>query len=77
MTKYTIVKNAPPPNTCKSNSYPFRDMKIGDCFDTEAIEELRVRPAASYFSKRNPGFKFSVRRHNGGVRVWRIAPKKD
>lgn len=57
------------------NSYPFRDMKIGDRIfvpDSEAGE--RIRSAASYFSLRNPEYRFTVRREGNGYRAWRIEP---
>lgn len=70
----TVEKGRPIPPPTKSK-YPFRDMEIGDSFwvpdgrNAEATKN-NVRSAATCYSRRNGG-RFTVRRDNGGYRVWR------
>ena len=52
--------------------YPFAQMAIGDSFFVADISSLKLSSAASYWDKRH-GTKFTVRKVDGGVRVWRIA----
>lgn len=60
----------------KKNAYPLRAMDVGDSFLVPAngsdVSVLRNRLAASvrYVSMQN-GWKFSVRKVEGGLRVWR------
>ena len=79
---YEIEKGVPiPPDgrgmqrggvKCK---YPWVDMSIGDSFEAGPYDpdlKNNVAAAASQYAKRN-GVKFTLRKHNRGLRVWRIA----
>lgn len=73
-----VVSDIPIPNTrgLQYGKWPFREMKIGDSFfaplEQAGAAGQIVRPAVSWFSKRNPGFLFVTRKTDGGFRVWRI-----
>jgi hypothetical protein len=68
---FTIEKNVPHAVAVRT-TYPFAKMDVGDSFfvpygpDTE-----KIISAASYSGKRN-GRKFSIRKTDGGKRVWRV-----
>lgn len=50
--------------------YAWRSMEIGDSFVTN---KKSVAAAAAYFSRRNPEFKFAVRKIDASQwRVWRV-----
>lgn len=56
------------------NKYPFKDMNVGDSFFVDAnIDKpmTSIYGNAYMFGKKHK-MKFSLRRMNGGVRVWRI-----
>ena len=56
--------------------YPFRQMKVGDCFHVEDRKSFdRARTAAYVFSTRYPEYKFSCKingPHLEGGRIWRV-----
>lgn len=73
--KYQIEKNVPIP---KQRKYPFPAMKAGDSFFIPASsnEELdkvrrRVSVVATMHNKKT-NKKFTLRKVEGGVRVWRV-----
>ena len=67
-----IDKNIPIPAIVgRYMDWPFGEMKVGDSILVEKDSVLKVRTAASYFSKRNPEFCFTVRRHGDAYRCWR------
>lgn len=75
---FDIEKGVPPlPKTYNARKYPFSLMEESDSFfitsDDSGILQRRLTASCAGFSKRNPGKKFSVRKVDGGVRVWRIA----
>ena len=72
MSEFKIDKDVPIPEGAgkKSYKYPFSEMEVGDSFFTDVLRE-KLYPAASYYGKRN-GKKFSIRKMEGGYRVWRI-----
>ena len=72
-----VEKGIKVPQLPKHNRYPFKDMTVGDSFmvsynEMPAGGAQNVRTAAYHTGKIN-GTKFTVRRVDGGVRVWRIA----
>ena len=77
MTAYELDKNVPMPKA--SSKYPFEDMDVGDSFfvadgDDENWKTLRkMRGASNWASKKFPDTKYSVRKVDNGVRVWRTA----
>jgi len=54
--------------------YPFRSMEVGDSFhaDVSAAEAKKIQYAATAYSRRN-GVKFTTRRSDTGVGIWRTA----
>lgn len=77
---YKIERNVPVPKSTAGAraKYPFREMKIGDSFfapATQGMNRNRIASAATYFGIRHPGYRFSIRKVEGGWRVWRVAPK--
>ena len=62
------------------NRYPLLSMSVGDSFyiptlDNESVRkaENRVRGSIRYAALRT-GAAFSIRRVDGGIRVWRVIP---
>jgi len=55
--------------------YPFSDMEPGDSiFFPSAKNALSARVAAvRYAQKHNPGWVFTLRKINGGWRLWRAS----
>ena len=74
---YKIEKGIRPVKDGRSGNirYPFRAMKVGDSFFVPIAEanegSMRMSPYA--FSKRNPEYKFSIRKLKDGYRVWRVS----
>jgi hypothetical protein len=54
------------------SKYPFRQMEIGDSFFVENGNGRILRPAASNAGLA-AGRKYTVRKVDGGYRVWRTA----
>ena len=76
MSKYKIEKNIPVP--CASNKggllkYPWPEMEVGDHIFVPGKKTGDIMAASRGWSKRNaPGWKFTARAVDGGVRIWRI-----
>lgn len=70
MQEPEITKSVPIPSD-KSTKYPFRKLKIGESFVVSPDKEMSVRSSANYYSK-NFGSKFTARKTDEGIRVWRI-----
>ncbi len=74
---FKIEKNIPMLKCEGSYKYPFPIMKVGDSFfvplngSTLSIVGNNVRTAARYYHTKNDS-KFTVRKADDGVRVWRI-----
>lgn len=75
MSDYKIDNGLPIPASRNTDGgkYPLRKMAIGDSFIVPLVTRDKVYPAVSYFSKRNPPYKFTIRKTDDGYRVWRIA----
>ena len=72
MQQFQIEKGVPIPGAGRSAAkYPLAEMEVGDSFFTD-VERDRIYTAVSYFGYRN-NKKFSVRKVDGGFRVWRTA----
>lgn len=86
LTKFAIEKGIPRPSGYNPRgggpTYPFEKMVVGDSFFVPAKDEIdlhvmakRLRSAAA--DSRLPwtknGEKYSVRKLDGGIRVWRVA----
>lgn len=70
---YQIEKGIPLPEKKenKSEKYPFDDMVVGDSFLVPSAERSAVTPRVAYYHEKFPDRRFSSRKVNGGVRVWR------
>lgn len=71
---YKIEKNIPMPLIRGFRMYPYREMKVGNSIfipDSD-VPPSGAYPAPHYFAKRNPEYKFTVRKVEGGFRIWRI-----
>ena len=53
--------------------YPWRAMEVGDSFFVQTGARSSVLPQAAHEAGKRLGMKFSVRRVEGGLRVWRTA----
>lgn len=70
-----IESHIPIPETkVKKQKFPFREMNIGDSFSFPLLYYKIVINNSSNFSKRNPEYKFKVRKeeNNERVRIWRV-----
>jgi hypothetical protein len=48
-------------------------MKVGDSFEVEVAEGMKIRQALSHWRRRTKSrFKFTSRTKNGRMRFWRI-----
>jgi len=73
----TIDKGVPvPPLRTRVSKYPWPSMAVGDSFFVEATpEEMKSRAASlsrgATAAGKKLGTQFTVRKMDGGVRVWR------
>ncbi len=69
-----IEKGVPVPTQPINNVYSFGAMEIGDSFILDQAQTDRVRPAASVYKRRHPGWDYTSRTQpDGSVRIWRTA----
>ena len=66
-----IEKNIPIPSDRKRNSYPYKQMDVGESF---FVPDIRIQVVCNnnYRANKITGMKFTARREGNGVRVWRI-----
>lgn len=78
MTVFTIDKDVPIPTGTALDRFPFSKMEIGDSFfvPKDDISENTVRAYVSRYSKDRDDVAYKVGVVEGGVRVWRVEPKK-
>jgi uncharacterized protein (DUF2249 family) len=68
---YEIEKGIPMPKSSEYEAkYPFAKMEVGDSFRVEERRESVASAARSYGCR--IGKKFSVRKEEGGMRIWRV-----
>ena len=65
-----IQKNVQLTNKTRAYIYPYRDMEVGDSFFVPNGKMGTVN-AANYRAYKRLGWKFSARKVEGGIRVWR------
>lgn len=74
---YKIEKQIPIPEGSGMGAvrkYPFREMEIGDSFDTGSVAPSKVRCAASaYGSRHNTKYTVRIDAASGGYRCWRVS----
>ena len=78
MSDFKIEKGIPMPH--KKTLYPTHEMEVGDSFFVPCSDEKKTRTQnriSNAYIKRHGAGKFSSRRVEGGVRVWRIEEKDD
>mgnify|MGYP000511689534 FL=1 len=61
------------PGVGRPARYPFASMMPGDSFLVGQVDAQRARLAASAWKRRFPGFDYTTRAEDGGLRVWRTA----
>ncbi|MBB4039134.1 hypothetical protein GGR34_000769 [Microvirga flocculans] len=66
-----IEKGIPIPNAHRERRYPWGDMEVGDSIFIPNTTSERIAPTAHDYGRRHKR-KFSVRKVEGGVRVWRV-----
>ncbi len=52
--------------------YPFLEMEVGDSFFVPGFSSKDMSGSLTRVRKLHPGWKFTTRTIDGGVRVWRI-----
>jgi len=72
MFEIEIEKGVPQPDA-KTGKYPFRQMEVGDSFFAP-LGSSDPNPFNTYATAKRikDGRKYSVRRVDGGIRVWRV-----
>lgn len=74
---FAIEKGTPIPKLGElQRLYPFGQLEVGECLlipVSTGAQVRSIRCAANIFARKNPGYRFTVRKMNDGVRVWRIA----
>ena len=71
MEKIKIDKSVPMPSGRKGKcKWPWHEMKVGDSFFAKGYDHNSFSGSRAVIQMRT-GFKFSIARQNGGVRVWR------
>ncbi len=76
--EFKIEKGIPIPLNWRgrvgSNMYPYMLMEVGDSFFIPSVDGKKVHISGAYkvWAKKS-GFRFSSRRVDNGIRVWRIA----
>lgn len=70
-----IEKGIPIPTSSRGRRegksiFPFSEMAIGDSVFHGLYSS--GQSAASKYAKLNPGWNYTTRKENGGVRIWRI-----
>jgi hypothetical protein len=69
---YEIDKDVQLSNKSRPYIYPYRDMDVGDSFFVPEGKMPTVN-AANYRAFKSLGWKFSARKQDGGIRVWRTS----
>lgn len=77
---FTVEKGIPMPRKLMADTYPFATMDVGDSFLIECApaewqrQQCKIREYAVRWVRKSPEaaqHKFSCRKVEGGVRVWR------
>lgn len=69
-----VDKGVPLPGG-KAGKYPWQDMSVGDSFLVSEVYDRDLQrkvAAAACKAALRLGVKFSVRKHDGALRVWRV-----
>lgn len=71
---FDVEKNVPMPEERATRTlYPFRNMEVGDSFLVPQGAPQRVNAAVYQENKKRDGVKYTQRKVEGGVRVWRMS----
>jgi hypothetical protein len=71
MDKLVIESGISPPDIVRIG-WPHKTMRVGQSFFVEGRSMVAVCNANNRY-KRKLGWKFTARKQDGGIRVWRIA----
>lgn len=74
MSEFKIEKNVEFPRN-PASKYPFLDMEIGDSFFVSVDRECEKSYTGQRITNSGrmvTGYKFSYRKVEGGVRIWRV-----
>ena len=67
-----IEEGIPVPKKVRAAKYPFNQMEVGQSvFFANVTTDSKPYRAAKAFELRR-GWKFAIRRQEGGIRIWRI-----
>lgn len=69
--KYEIEKGIEIPEKSLSSIYPFEIMEVGDSFFVDDIKKYEALLSRKAYLFKKFNIKISVRRVDGGIRVWR------
>lgn len=69
--QFTVTNDVPLPPSSR-NSYPLGEMEIGDSFPVPVVHKQNVSEAVSKYARLHPEKGFTVRKHDGAYRCWRI-----
>lgn len=69
-----IEKGVPLPSLGRGtvNNFPLKQMEIGDSFAVDTKKRNTVMNQIRSFEKTNPAIKFTTRKVEDTVRVWRV-----
>ena len=73
---YEIEKNVPIPTIpYEQRKYPWTEMEVGDSFfiKCNGVELRKIQVNISSCAKRFGPKKFTVKKHEDGLRCWRVA----
>ena len=57
----------------RRSTYPFGSLKVGESFFVDDATATKARLAASAWKRNHPGWDYTGRNEEGGVRIWRLA----
>ena len=56
----------------RRDRFPFLSMDVNDSFLLDVSEHKAVYAAAKRYADRNPGWDYTIRKVEGGYRLWRV-----
>lgn len=66
-----IEKNIPVPKLIVRNTYPYKELEVGESFFVEGVGN-RTMLNSNYTNGKKLNRKFILRREGNGCRIWRI-----
>lgn len=68
---FEIEKDVPLPTIKHGKKYPWEQMDVGDSFFVPEVKQSLMGTNAAH-NTRMTGRRYTTRKENGGVRVWRV-----